>query len=188
VSLPPPPGLPQPLPVPLDGSEVTTRAVDSFTATVLKRAEENARATSRALESSRKLQILLYVLVFAVGLGTAVAAVVASLTAGSVEQAVAGAGLAGLSAASFFAFFLARPLEALERNAIYSQWLTAAVTAYWTRLAYLDDLETVDADIESATKDLITELDKFARRHAAAVGKAPTPAPAEPREQSPGAG
>lgn len=171
---PPPPGLPQPL----DGSPTTARAVDRFTATVLGRAEENARATSRALESSRKLQIVLYVLVFTVGLGTAVAAVITSLLANSGGQAVASLGLAGLSAASFFAFFLARPLEALERNAIYAQWLTAAVTAYWTRLAYLDNPETVDADIEAATRDLIVELDKLARRHAAAVAKAP--AAAEP--------
>jgi hypothetical protein len=172
VSLPPPIGLPQPL----GGSPTTAEAVDRFAATVLGRAEENARATSRALESSRKLQITLYVMVFAVGLGTAVAAVGASLTADSVEQAVAGIGLAGLSAASFFAFFLARPLEALERNAIYSQWLTAAVTAYWTRLAYLADPDTIDADIEAATQDLIADLDKLARRHAAAIGKAPMPA------------
>jgi hypothetical protein len=174
VTLPPPPGLPQPL----DGSPTTARAVDRFAATVLGRAEENARATSRALESSRKLQIALYVLVFAVGLGTAAAAVVTSIVANSEGQAVATLGLAGLSAASFFAFFLARPLEALERNAIYSQWLTAAVTAYWTRLAYLDDPKTVDADIETATKDLIAELDKLAGRHAAAIAKAQAPAEA----------
>ncbi len=174
MSLPPPPGLPQPL----DGSPATARAVDRFAATVLGRAEESARATSRALETSRKLQIVLYVLVFTVGLGTAVAAVMTSLLAHSGGQAVATLGLAGLSAASFFAFFLARPLEALERNAIYTQWLTAAVTAYWTRLAYLDNPKTVDADIEAATRDLIAELDKLASRHAAAVAKAP--APAEP--------
>ncbi len=176
MSLPPPPGLPQPL----DGSSITAGAVGRFAATVIERAEANARATSRAQESSRKLQIVLYVLLFLVGLGTAVAAVATNLMANSVGQAVAGIGLAGLSAASFFAFFLARPLEALERNAIYSQWLTATVTAYWTRLAYLDNPATVDADIEAATQDLIAELDKLARRHAAAVAKAPTPASAEP--------
>ena len=176
MSLRPPPGLPQPL----DGSPTTARAVDRFTATVLGRAEENARATNRALESSRRLQIVLYVLVFAVGLGTAGAAVVTSLVADSGGQAVAALGLAGLSAASFFAFFLARPLEALERNAIYAQWLTAVVTAYWTRLAYLDDPKTVDADIEAATRDLIGELDKLARRHARATAKAPAPEPVEP--------
>lgn len=171
MSLPPPPGLPQPL----DASPTTARAVDQFATTVLERAAANADATSRALERGRKLQIVLYVLVFTVGLGTAVAAVVTCLMVNSVGEAVAGIGLAGLSAASFFAFFLARPLEALERNAIYSQWLTAAVTAYWTRLAYLNDTETVDSDIKAATGGLIADLDKLARRHAAAVARAPTP-------------
>lgn len=163
--LPPPPGLPKPA----GASTATAEAVDRFAASVLKRAEDNALLTSRALERGRRLQVLLYVLVFAVGLGTAVAAVVASLLAHSVGQALAGIGIAGLSAASFFAFFLARPLEALERNAIYTQWLTATVTAYWTRLAYLSDRETVDADIEAATDDLISDLDKLAQRHAAAT-------------------
>lgn len=167
---------PSGLPTPAGASTATAERVDRFTASVLQRAEENARQTSRALERGRRLQVLLYVLVFAVGLGTAVAAVVAGLLADSVGQALAGIGIAGLSAASFFAFFLARPLEALERNAIYTQWLAAAVTAYWTRLAYLDDQETVDADIQAATRDLIAELDKLARRHAAATARAPAPA------------
>jgi len=176
----PPPALPQPT----GASPGAAAAVDQFATTVLGKAEESARATSLALERGRRLQIVLYLLLFAVGLGTAVAAVVTSLLADSVGQAVAGVGIAGLSAASFFAFFLARPLEALERNAIYSQWLTAAVTAYWTRLVYLNDPRTIDADIEAATDDLIADLDKLAGRHAAATARAP--APGQPAEQ-PGA-
>lgn len=177
MTLPPPAALPQPAGAPPS----STRAVERFATTVLEEARDRARTTSRALESGRRLQIVLYLLVFAVGLVTAVAAVVVTLRAESVGQAVAGIGIAGLSAASFFAFFLARPLEALERNAIYSQWLAATVTAYWTRLVYLDDTTTVDAGIEAATTDLVADLDKLAERHAAATGKAPVPAaPAGP--------
>lgn len=168
--------VPPALPSPSGRGSAGGRAADRFTVAVLEQAEEGARSTARALRSSRRLQIVLYVLVFAVGLGTAVAAVVTGLIANSTSQAVAGVGLAGLSAASFFAFFLSRPLEALERNAIYSQWLTAAVTAYWTRLAYLDDAQTVDVDIAAATKDLIADLDRLARRHAAATARAAVPA------------
>jgi hypothetical protein len=171
---------PQPsaLPQPPNVSPATSSAVNNFAETVLKRAETSARSTTRALERSRRLQIVLYVLLFSVGLGTAVAAIVASLQASSMEQAVAGLGIAGLSAASFFAFFLARPLEALERNAIYTQWLTAAVTAYWTRLVYLDDPNTVNADIEAATNDLIATLDQLASRHATATARSSSPEPA----------
>ena len=101
---------------------------------------------------------MLYVVLFTVGVGTAVAAIVQGLLAESVGEAVAGLGIAGLSAASFFAFFLARPLEALERNAIYTQWLAATVTAYWTRMVFLDDPDTVDAEIRAATTDLVGDL------------------------------
>ena len=53
------------------------------------------------------------------------------------------------------------------------------VTAYWTRLAYLSDRATVDADIEAATGDLIADLDKLARRHAMATAT-PQPASVDP--------
>lgn len=177
---------PSALPVPAGASPALSNAVQRFDQTVIQEAETSARATTRALERSRRLQVVLYVLMFGVGLGTAVAAVVASLQAESVGQAIAGVGIAGLSAASFFAFFLARPLEALERNAIYTQWLTATVTAYWTRLAYLDDVATVDAEIEGATSDLIRDLSKLARMHAAATSKSATPASPGPDGSSSG--
>ena len=151
-------------------------AVEEFNTRILRQATRSAESIGTALERDRRLHVVLYVVLFTVGVGTAVA-IVQGLLAESVGEAVAGLGIAGLSAASFFAFFLARPLEALERNAIYTQWLAATVTAYWTRMVFLDDPDTVDAEIRAATIDLVGDLDKLARRHAAATARAAVPQP-----------
>jgi hypothetical protein len=150
-------------------------AVEEFNTRILRQATRSAESIGTALERDRRLHVVLYVVLFTVGVGTAVAAIVQGLLAESVGEAVAGLGIAGLSAASFFAFFLARPLEALERNAIYTQWLAATVTAYWTRMVFLDDPDMVDAEIRAATTDLVGDLDKLARRHAAATARAAVP-------------
>jgi len=165
--------------VPTDSGASVARdaeaAVEEFNTRILRQATRSAESIGTALERDRRLHIVLYVVLFTVGVGTAVAAIVQGLLAESVGEAVAGLGIAGLSAASFFAFFLARPLEALERNAIYTQWLAATVTAYWTRMVFLDDPDTVDAEIRAATTDLVGDLDKLARRHAAATARAAVP-------------
>jgi len=168
--------VPSALPKHVDASPETVEAVEAFHADVLAAAAASVRDTTSALERSRRLQIVLYVLLFVVGLGAACAATVVGFRADSVGQAIASVGIAGLSAASFFAFFLARPLEALERNAIFAPWLSATVNAYYLRLQYLNDIESVDQDIERATRDLIADLERLASRHAAAISKTPVPA------------
>ena len=167
--------LPAPLPAFLPDAgraSAANEAARQFTETVLVQARENARAAMRALERGRRLLVTVHLLVFLVGLGTAVAAVVRGFMADGTAEALTTFGLAGLSAASFFALFLTRPLQSLERNAIYAQWLAAAVNSYWTRLAYLEDLARVDAGIEEITKDLVGDLDRLARRHAVATAPA----------------
>jgi hypothetical protein len=150
-------------------------AAERFSGTVIAHAEANARAAMTAVERGRRLMVAMYVLLFVVGLGTAVTAVVCAFAATGMDDALATIGVAGLSATSFLALFIARPLESLERNAIYSQWLAATVTTYWTRLAYFSDIGTVDADITAATRKLTTDLEQLATRHAAALGQVPVP-------------
>jgi hypothetical protein len=164
------------LPPPSQHLPVAAGTVDTrFSDTVVAEAQAAARSAMTALRRDRVLMIVLYVALFAVGLGTAVAAVLRGFVAEGASEAVATVGIAGLSAASFFAFFLARPLEALERNAVHTQWLAAAVTAYWTRMAYFADAGTVDEDITTATRQLIIDLDRLARRHAEAIGRGAVP-------------
>lgn len=173
---------PQHLPI-LAGAAVD----DQFARAVLAEAETSARSSMVALRTNRVVMIVLYVALFAVGLGTAVATVARGFVAEDPAAALATVAIAGLSAASFFAFFLARPLEALERNAVHTQWLTAAVTGYWTRLAYIADSGTVGADVHEATRQLISDLDRLARRQADVTGRAAVPqaAPAPPGTESP---
>jgi len=77
---------------------------------------------------------LMYVIMFVVGVGAAVVAVIRGFIATTAPESVTSFAFAGLTAASFFTLFLIRPLESIERDSIFSSWLTAAVNTYWTRL------------------------------------------------------
>jgi len=162
--------------LPAVGSAEADLEIAGFARDVVAQSRANVIASNRAIRRSRSLLTVLYVVLFTVGLGAAVAAIVSGFTAESASEAAGAVVIGGVSAASFFSFFLARPLESLERNAIYTQWLTASVNSYWTRLAYLSDPKTVDDDLEDATRDLVADLRTLARYHAAAIAKAPTPA------------
>lgn len=104
---------------------------------------------------------------------------VKGLSAHSGGAAAASFALGGLSVASFVSLFLVRPLESLERNTIFSSWLSAAVATFWTRLLYFQNAATIDKDLQAAAKDLIDQLSALADKHAAALSKYPAPA-AEP--------
>lgn len=161
------------LPVPPGSDAGTIAAIQRFAAGIIEESTASAKASSRAIRRSRAQLTVMYLLLFAVGLATAVAAVVKGFTATEGAEAAGALVMGGLSAATFYSFFLARPLESLERNSIYSQWLTASVNSYWIRLAYLTNPDTIGADLEDATRDLVNDLRSLARYHAAATAKAP---------------
>jgi len=164
--------------LPDDGDAGSSGAVDevrAFARRVISEGTRNAEAANKAVRQSRQLLTVMYVGMFLVGLFAAAAAVVKGIGADTGAEAAGAAVVGGLSAASFFSFFLARPLESLERNSIYSQWLAAAVNSYWTRLAYLSDPETIGTDLEDATRDLVRDLKALAGQHSAAIAKAPVP-------------
>jgi len=128
---------------------------------------------------------------FGIGIVTAILAIVRSFTAQSAGEAVGAVAIAGLSAASFFALFLTKPLESLERNSIYSAWLTAVTNTYWTRLMYFSDPRTIEGDLINATTDLVAELSRLSEKHAAATSRSgpqpsPNPGGAAPGPASPG--
>ena len=184
------PGEPLFLPqLPNDQSPEAVDEVRAFARRVIAEGRQNAVAANQAVRQSRTLLTVMYVGLFGIGFIAAAAAVYKGIVADSGGEAAGAAVIGGLSAASFFSFFLARPLESLERNSIYSQWLAAAVNSYWTRLAYLDDPDTIGADLEDATRDLIRDLRGLANQHAAAISKAAVPAgpapPAPPPPPSP---
>jgi hypothetical protein len=117
--------------------------------------------------------LIMYVVLFLVGVVTAVFTIISGFQANTGGEAIGTLAIGGLSAASFFSLFLSRPLESLERNTIYVTWLTAIQNTYWTRLMYFSDLEKIDDDLEDATQDLVKDLTTLADKHAAAIGKYP---------------
>ncbi len=50
-------------------------------------------------------------------------------------------------------------------------WVSIVLTTFWTRLLYLDDLETLDAKLGHAAKEASDELSAIALRYAVIDGK-----------------
>lgn len=81
----------------------------------------------------------------------------------------------GLGAGAFIAYFVSRPLQALEENLQFITWLGIVYNSYWTRLAYITDLETVQAEIEDVTDDTILRIQELLTKHAEMSSKRATP-------------
>lgn len=103
------------------------------------------------------MTIVMYGLLFLLGIGLFIAAVYT----GSEEATVATWFFGGLGVVTFLTFFISRPLAALEENLIIITRLGVIYNSYWTRLLYMQDNETIQADLEDATNDAIAELDKL---------------------------
>ena len=158
--------------------------LNEFAEGVFKENVNGVRYSSWYVRVSFWALFAMYVVLFLVGVVTAVFAVIRGFQANTGGEAVGTLAIGGLSAASFFSLFLARPLESLERNAIYMAWLTAVQYTYWTRLMYFSDLEKIDDELEDATQDLVRDLTTLADKHAAATGKYPALAAPESSKAS----
>lgn len=158
-------------------------ALREFAASVVKENTINVQNSSNYIRYSFWSLYVMYCLLFLIGLGTAICAVIKGLQTNTTGEAIGALVIGGLSAASFFSLFLARPLESLERNSIYASWLTMAVNTYWTRLLYFSKLETIDKDLENATDDLVKYLKTLADKHAVAIGKYPSLVSPEPKKE-----
>ena len=104
------------------------------------------------------LTVVLYALLFLVGLGLFVIA--ARLSAGAGTQ-MAGLVFGGLGALTFLAFFLRNPLRSLEENHQFITWLGIVYNTYWTRLLYMQDRRTVHKDLKDATESAIAEIERM---------------------------
>lgn len=129
------------------------------------------------------LTVGMYVLLFAVGFAAFVVAVIFGLRAMSVDAAQANsvatilgssAIFGGISVVAFLTYFLSRPLQALEENLQFITWLGIVYNTYWTRLAYIQKLETVQAELESATADAVSKIIELINKHGERSGKRPT--------------
>jgi predicted MFS family arabinose efflux permease len=115
----------------------------------------------------------MYVGMFLVGFGTAIAAIVRGFTATNMPEAITAVAFLGLTAASFFTLFLVRPLESLGRDGIFSSWLLGAMNTYWTRVMLISDPAKGDAELKDANAELMVNLSALADKYAAAIGKYP---------------
>lgn len=183
---------------PNDDSESAEKQVEllrTYAEGVFKENITNVAHTSKNIRDTFERLNRMYTLLFVVGLITMVAAILKAFffTDGAADAVAVGA-IAGLSAASFFSLTLIRPQESLERNIIYSSWLTAAINTYWTRLMYFTDTRTIDEGLQDAISDLARDLELIADKHAAATArykpltstKTPDKQPAKERSAGPG--
>src|ERR671932_273165 len=160
------------LPRPRHGDPArTTEALRELAAAILSDDVETLARTTAYLRRSYRVVFVGYVAMMIFGIAAIVASFVKGLTASSLGQAAAAAGLAGLTVGIFVAFFVQRPSAALERNAIFMPWVSIVLTTFWTRLLYLDDPATLDAKLGKATKEASEELSAIAMRYAVIDGK-----------------
>jgi hypothetical protein len=114
--------------------------------------------------------VTMYRLLFSIGTFSFIVA--AALSAWTKESSF-GLIFGGLGIAAFVSYFISRPLQALEENLQFITWLGVVYNTYWTRLAYMMDQETVQKDLQEATRDATNEIDKIIAKHAEVSGKRP---------------
>lgn len=136
-----------------------------------KQNERMFRSTLDAFMKPYRLTVWLYGILFVVGIGLFVTAVILGLAQ---EKAVAAIAFAGLSVASFLAFFIKQPLRALEENLECITWLGVAFNTYWTRLMYLTDAATIQQELKAADDDFRASVEKLIQTHASLRKDRPT--------------
>ncbi len=115
--------------------------------------------------------VWMYRILFGVGVSAfVVAAILALLGRGDVAVALFG----GLSVAAFLAYFVNRPLAALEENLQFITWLGVIYNSYWTRLVYVTDLKTVQQELDDATQDAVAQIKELVEKHAERRGQRPS--------------
>jgi hypothetical protein len=157
--LPPPLPLPSTTALPQELQEAWVR----YMVAGFRQNEQMFKSTLEAFMKPYSLTVWLYGTLFVVGIGLFLAAVVIGLLNNSSVVAIA---FAGLSVAAFLAFFIRQPLHALEENLEFITWLGVAFNTYWTRLMYMMDPKSVQADLKAAEDDFRASVEKLITRHA----------------------
>ena len=111
------------------------------------------RSTMDRIGESFKSYLTMNKAVFWVGILSFVTAVVKGLWSPGQADAIVAAAFGGLSATTFIAYFLSRPLAAVASAGPESAWLLATVNTYWSKLIYLNDPATFVKGVEAAQKD-----------------------------------
>jgi hypothetical protein len=169
------------LPRPTEPTGLSKELKAAWTEYMISGFKQNEQMFERTLEAFMKpywLTLWLYGALFLVGIVLLIVAAVIGLRKGDSVTAVA---FAGLSVGTFLAFFLRQPLHALEENLEFITWLGVAFNTYWTRLMYMTDSKTVQAELKAADDDFRKSVEQLISRHAKLRNKRPGAADATGR-------
>jgi len=72
---------------------------------------------------------------------------------------VTAATFGGITITSIIGTFLLSPIASLQRSNLLNTGLVCVINTYWTRLMYLQDPMTMDADLKRVTEETVNELD-----------------------------
>ena len=114
--------------------------------------------------------VWMYRILFAIGVGAFLVAAYLGIRDGATAGTVL---FGGLSIATLIAYFVSRPLQALEENLQFITWLGVIYNTYWTRLLYTMDQESAHTQIEDATNDAIEKIKEMMDKHASHSDKRP---------------
>lgn len=113
------------------------------------------------------LTVALYVVLVLVGVGLFLLGVWLAIGRG---EAMFGIISGGLGIGALLAFFVARPLQALEENLQFVTWLGVIYNTYWSQLAVANDAATVKQDLKEITQDTIDQIKELQQQHTALSG------------------
>lgn len=156
------------------GQSMPPELQEAWTQYMVNGFQQNEQMFRRTLDAFMKpynLTVWLYGTLFAVGVGLFLAGAVIGLRGGS---SVVASAFAGLSITAFLAVFVRQPLLSLEENLEFITWLGVAFNTYWTRLMYMTDSKTVQAELKAAEDDFRASVERLIAQHAELRGRRPS--------------
>jgi hypothetical protein len=116
--------------------------------------------------------VVMYWVLFVVGIGAVIAGIVIALVTG---KPVVGLAFAGLGVVAFLTYFVSFPTQALEENLLFITWLGVIYNSYWKDLALSFNRDTAQAELDKATEDAIRQLKELIASYDKAVKQRPRP-------------
>ncbi|HEX6386315.1 MAG TPA: hypothetical protein VF177_16710, partial [Anaerolineae bacterium] len=135
-----------------------------------KNNDEVFQQVLKAFMRSHDATVMMYWILFGLGVSAFVAAIVLGLVRESVVYSLV---FGGLSVVSFVTYFIGRSTQAVEENLQFITWLGIIYNSYWTHLAWAFDAETAGETLDKATTDAVQQLRQLIDRHAEATRKRP---------------
>jgi hypothetical protein len=146
---------------------------DAWRRHVISGYQRNHEMFRRILEAFMRpynATLVMYWIMFLVGIGLFItAAVLAIMTRDAVVSGIFG----GLGVGVFLSYFVSRPLQALEQNLQFITWLGIIYNTYWTRISEARNAATVLQDIDAASQQAVTDMERLIARHDELAGKRP---------------